>query len=59
MDFWDLLTYGAWILSGILIVWMVMDTVRVNSEYDEDLLISSQEGLDELLETDTREEGSS
>ncbi len=59
MDFWDLLSYSAWTLSVILIVWMVMDTLRVNREYDEDLLISSREGLDELLDADAGAEGSS
>lgn len=50
MDIWDVLEYGAWLLSGILLLWMLIDTLRVNSEYEEDLLISSREGIDELVE---------
>lgn len=57
MDFWDILTYAAWIISAVLLLWMLMDTIRVNREYDEDLLISSREGADELLEADEREGG--
>lgn len=59
MDFWDIMSYAAWALSAVLIIWMVMDTIRVNREYDEDLLISSREGFDELLDADTHEGGSS
>lgn len=57
MDFWDILSYTAWILSGGLLLWILMDTIRVNREYDEDLLISSREGADELLEADRKEGG--
>lgn len=52
MDFWDLLTYAAWALSALLLLWMLADAIRVNREYDENLLISSREGADELLERD-------
>lgn len=58
MDFWDILSYAAWIFSAGLLLWMLMDTIRVNREYDEDLLISSREGADELLEADKKGGGS-
>lgn len=57
MDFWDMLIYTAWIISAVLLLWMLMDAIRINREYDEDLLISSREGADELLEADKREGG--
>jgi len=50
MDTWNYLEYMAWIVSAILLLWMVIDMVRVNNEYDEDLLTSSREGIDELVE---------
>jgi len=50
MDTWDLLTYVAWIGSAIFLLWMLIDMIRVGNEYDEDLLISSREGADELVE---------
>ncbi len=50
MDFWTLLSYAAWGISGLLLLWIIMDAVRVNNEYDESLLISSREGSDELME---------
>lgn len=49
MDFWDILTYGAWGLSALLLLWMVADAIKVNREYDETLLMSSQEGVDDLF----------
>ena len=54
MDIWDILSYAAWIISAGLLLWMLMDAIRVNREYDEDLLISSREGADELLEADEK-----
>jgi len=54
MDFWDILSYAAWIISAGLLLWMLMDAIRINREYDEDLLISSREGADELLEADEK-----
>lgn len=56
MDIWTLMEYAAWILSAALLLWMVADMVRVNREYDEDLLLSSREGADELLAQLEREE---
>ena len=32
---------------------MISDALRVNREYDEDLLLSSREGSDELLDHGT------
>jgi len=54
MDIWDILSYAAWIISAGLLLWMLMDAIRINREYDEDLLISSREGADELLEADEK-----
>ncbi|WP_206456288.1 hypothetical protein [Aurantimonas marina] len=47
---WVLLEYAAWAVSAALLLWMVMDAVRVNREFDEETLMSSREGIDELLE---------
>jgi flagellar biosynthesis/type III secretory pathway M-ring protein FliF/YscJ len=48
MDFWDILQYGAWLVAGLLVLWMVLDAVRISRRYSEDVLTSSQEGIDEL-----------
>ena len=50
MNFWQLLSYAAWGISGLLLFWMLADMVRVAKEYDEDFLMSSREGADELAE---------
>ena len=48
MDFWDILQYGSWGVAALLLLWMVADAVLVSSQYTEDVLTSSQEGIDEL-----------
>lgn len=57
MIFWDILSYSAWIISGLLLLWILVDAINVSREFDEELLISSREGVDEVLEQLEREEG--
>ncbi len=49
MSKWDLLTYVAWSLSAIMLVWMVVDAIMVSSQYDEEFLLSSREGEDDIV----------
>jgi hypothetical protein len=46
---WDFLATAAWLISAAIFLWMVWDFFRVNAKYGEDVLISSREGIDELL----------
>lgn len=48
MNFWQLLSFAAWVTAGLLLLWMLADMARVAKEYDEDFLMSSREGADEL-----------
>jgi hypothetical protein len=48
MNIWDILSYAAWIGAGLFLLWIVVDAIKVSITYDEDLLMSSREGLDEL-----------
>ena len=48
---WDFLATAACIISAAIFGWMVWDFFVVNSKYSEDVLVSSREGLDELLST--------
>ena len=50
MSGWEIANAGAWIVSGLLAAWMLFDALKVGRTYDEDLLLSSREGEDELLE---------
>jgi hypothetical protein len=50
MDIWDIASYAAWAASGLILLWMVADAIKVNRDFDESLLMSSQEGIDELLD---------
>jgi hypothetical protein len=53
MDLGAALNYGAWTTSAALLLWMIIDAVRVGRAFDEDVLLSSEEGHDELLHDET------
>jgi hypothetical protein len=55
MNFWIALEYGAWAIAAALMLWMLTDAVRVGSEFSEDVLLSSEEGHDELLREEHHE----
>ncbi len=38
------LELAAWVISAILGLWMLIDLIRTNSTYSEDVLMSSREG---------------
>ena len=40
----NLLELAAWVISAILGLWMLIDLIRTNSAYSEDVLMSSREG---------------
>ena len=44
MDIWNYLEYAAWAASAILGLLIVMDWVKTDSSYSEEVLTSSQEG---------------
>ena len=46
---WDILANVAWVIAAAIFLWMAWDFFVVNSKYDENVLVSSREGLDELL----------
>jgi hypothetical protein len=58
MDNWQLLEYAAWVLSAALGLYMLIDTIKTNRTYSEDLLTSSREGdIDETLVIDPPHQG--
>lgn len=44
MNTLELLEYAAWGLSAFLGLWMLIDMLRTDRSYEEDLLTSSKEG---------------
>jgi hypothetical protein len=44
MDIWTILEYVAWALSALFAVLMLVDMVRIDTTYDNELLTSSREG---------------
>lgn len=50
--------YGAWALSAIFGVWMLIDMLMTDRTYSEDLLTSSREGeIDDALVIDPTHQG--
>ena len=49
MNFWIVLEYSAWAISAALMGWMLTDAIRVGRQFSEDVLLSSEEGHDDLL----------
>jgi hypothetical protein len=55
---YQLLEYGAWALSFIFGLWMLLDMMKTNITYSEDLLISSREGeIEDALVIDPTHQG--
>jgi hypothetical protein len=48
--------YLAWIISGLLGAWMLIDAVKVSREHPEEFLTTSVEGTDELLASPAAEQ---
>jgi hypothetical protein len=46
---WDALEWIAWAVSAVIFIWMLYDGWRVGQDYSEDMLLSSREGMDELI----------
>ena len=54
---WQVLTWAAWAVSAVLIIWMFWDFMGVNRSFSEDMLVSSKEGVDELFGDTSRTNG--
>lgn len=58
MTNFQLLEYGAWGLSLVLGLWMLIDLIRTDRAYSEELLTSSQEGeIEDALVIDPPHQG--
>jgi hypothetical protein len=49
MDIWQVLEWAAWIVSALLLAWMLFDFVKTDRTYSEAQLLSSREGVDDLF----------
>jgi len=54
MDLWTFLEYVAWALSALFAVLIVLDWIRIDSTYSEEVLTSSREGELEAMTEETR-----
>ena len=50
MDLWNILEIAAWALSALFALHMLVDMVRIDTTYDNDLLTSSREGEIEVTQ---------
>jgi len=58
MNSFQFLEYVAWAISILLGLWMVIDLIRTNRAYSEELLLSSREGeIDDSLVIDPTHQG--
>lgn len=44
MEFWTVMEYAAWALSALFGLYIVVDWLRTDSTYSEEVLTSSREG---------------
>ncbi len=54
MSFWILMEYGAWALSAVFGLYIVVDWLRTDATYPEEVLTSSREGELEAMTEDQR-----
>ncbi|MFT3973210.1 MAG: hypothetical protein QM699_07105 [Amaricoccus sp.] len=54
MSFWPFLEYAAWALSAVFGLYIVIDWLRTDARYPEEVLTSSREGELEALTEDHR-----
>ena len=57
MDTWNYIEYGAWALSALFGLLIVVDWIRIDSTYSEEMLTSSREGELEAMTEKHRLEG--
>lgn len=57
MDTWNYIEYGAWALSALFGLLIVVDWIKIDSTYSEDMLTSSREGELEAMTEKHRLEG--
>jgi hypothetical protein len=50
MNIFNIIGYACWVASALLVLWMLVDFFKTNSQFEEDFLLSSREGHDEITE---------
>lgn len=50
MNIFNLLGYACWVGSAFLVLWLLVDFFKTNSQFEEDFLLSSREGHDEITD---------
>ncbi len=57
MDTWNYIEYGAWALSALFGLLIVIDWIKIDTTYSEEMLTSSREGELEAMTEKHRLEG--
>lgn len=58
MDTWNYIEYGAWGLSALFGLLILIDWIKIDTTYSEEMLTSSREGVLEAMTEKHRLEGS-
>jgi hypothetical protein len=45
----QVLIWGAWAVSAVLLLWMSWDFMSINRNFSDEVLVSSREGVDDLF----------
>jgi hypothetical protein len=54
METWNYAEYAAWALSGLFGLYMVVDWLKTDTTYSEDVLTSSREGELEAMTEESK-----
>ena len=54
METWNLIEYGAWALSALFGLLIIVDWIKTDSTYSEEMLTSSREGELEAMSEERR-----
>ena len=54
METWNLIEYGAWALSALFGLLIIVDWIKTDSTYSEEILTSSREGELEAMSEERR-----
>ncbi|WP_438970684.1 hypothetical protein [Methylophaga sp.] len=49
MIYWELLSYIAWVIAGLLLLWIMVDVFSVSRQVDEEEFIGSPDSDDDRM----------
>lgn len=56
MSFWQIMNYVAWAAAALIFIWLIKDFLRIDREYDENVLLGTYS--DDAIDLSPDERGS-